>query len=66
MPKKVKPPSAAALSAYFAQIGSAGGAVTGESKKRGNKALYRELQLKAAASRKANNAARAKAEGAKK
>ena len=64
MTKKTAKPVAAdppaALSAYLAQIGAKGGRASGKSKKRGNKALYRELQLKAAATRKANNAARAK------
>ncbi|HYK13835.1 MAG TPA: hypothetical protein VEW70_07615 [Burkholderiales bacterium] len=61
MTKKSKPPAVPAdLSAYLATIGAKGGSASGKAKKRGTKALYRELQLKAAASRKANNAARAK------
>jgi hypothetical protein len=51
----------AALSAYLSEIGSRGGSKTGDVKKRGSKAHYRKLQLKAAATRKANNAARKKA-----
>jgi len=52
------------ISEYMADIGAKGGtAGEGDAKKRGSKAYYRELQAKAAATRRANNAARAKAEG---
>ena len=47
------------ITARFAALGMKGGATTGRSKKRGSKAYYRALQLKAAAARKANRAARA-------
>lgn len=67
MTKKAQLPNAAALSAYFSALGSiAGKAGTGKAKKRGSKAFYRELQLKAAAARKANNVKREKAGEGKK
>jgi len=46
------------ISAYLAEIGATGGAAKGAVKKRGSKKHYREMQLRAAATRKANNAAR--------
>jgi hypothetical protein len=46
------------LSAYFSKIGAKGGAAAdGKAKKRGSKEYYRQLQAKAAASRRANREA---------
>ena len=46
------------IRAHLRAAGAKGGAATGKAKRRGGKAYYRALAIKAAASRKANRAAR--------